>query len=145
MADDSEAPQRLIFEAAKRGHKEQIEEELAANAEQLKWVDGEGNTLLHWSAGGGHYDCVEFLVSKGVDVNAVNHHGETPLHRAAWKGNVQVCTFLVSKGASQSVKNKEGKIPLDLARNFDVKRAVAPPVEVAEDDHDFEQEDADSD
>jgi ankyrin repeat protein len=80
-------------------------------------------------------------------VNATNKYGDTPLHKAAWRNALSVAKFLVQHGAdpSRELLNHDNKSPVELARTQDMKRIVAPLPKVEEADHDFEQEDEDSD
>ena len=70
-------------------------------------------------------EIIQFLVSKGADVQAKNRNSETPLHEAAktiWKWGeedvVELAQFLISKGAEVNVQDADGKTPLfEAARN----------------------------
>ena len=45
----------------------------------LRQQNSHGDTVLHYAAVGKHMDVVEFLVARGLDVNAANNNGWTPL------------------------------------------------------------------
>lgn len=66
-------------------------------------------TALHDACSGNHYEIVEFLISKGLDVNATNCEGVTPL--AAAIQNPKIITLLLNKGANPNLKNKWGFTP----------------------------------
>jgi len=146
MTEENNYNRSVIHEAAKRGYEDQIAEVLLTNKQEVNKKDSLGNTPLHWTASGGHFEACELLIKNGADINVVNNAGDTPLHRAAWKGGAKVCELLINSGAapSRSVLNKEGKTPLNLARSVEVRKFVAPPIEYGEDE-DFDQEDEDSD
>ena len=64
---------------------------------------------------------VEYLLSLGADVNAVDQNGETAMHGAAYKSLPKMVQFLADKGAKIDVwnrKNKYGWTPLLLAEGF---------------------------
>ena len=64
---------------------------------------------------------VEYLLSLGADVNAVDQNGETAMHGAAYKSLPKMVQFLADKGAKLDVwnrKNKYGWTPLLLAEGF---------------------------
>ncbi|HXG11390.1 MAG TPA: ankyrin repeat domain-containing protein [Gemmataceae bacterium] len=64
---------------------------------------------------------VEYLLSLGADVNAVDRNGETAMHGAAYKNLPKVVQLLADKGAKIEVwnrKNKYGWTPLLIAEGF---------------------------
>lgn len=72
-------------------------------------------TLLHTAA---EFDCLEavkYLISIGLNVNAVDQALETPAHKAARAGNSRVIDTLVRHGAMMHVENLDGDNPVDLA------------------------------
>jgi ankyrin repeat protein len=59
---------------------------------------------------------LEYLISKGADVNAKTKFCFSPLHFAAWKNeNIGITQFLVSQGADVHAKNEYGEIALHWA------------------------------
>jgi len=78
-----------------------------------------GETLLHYAAMGKHGDVVEFLLSRGLDVNAVSNNGWTPLvcalmpsfHRQA-SDTVDMARLLLRHGARADVITAENWTPL---------------------------------
>lgn len=70
-------------------------------------------TALHHSlAGIDAFKNVEFLLSKGVQIDAVDAHGKTALGEASQRGNVALVDKLLTAGASQ---NKDRYPPIVLA------------------------------
>jgi ankyrin repeat protein len=64
---------------------------------------------------------VEYLLSLGADVNAVDKNGETAMHGAAYKSLPKVVHLLAAKGAKIDIwnkKNKYGWTPLLIAEGF---------------------------
>ena len=77
-----------------------------------------GMTPLHWAARAGALRCVELLLRRGADVNAVNASRRVPLHLAAEAdGNKQdaVVTLLASHGADVNAQDKKRRTPLHRA------------------------------
>ena len=66
---------------------------------------------------------VEYLISKGANLEALDIGQNTPLHYASQYGKIEIVKYLLSKGANKSAKNYEGKTPYDLANN-DEKRNI---------------------
>lgn len=58
---------------------------------------------------------LEFLVARGVDVNAADGFGATALHTAAKRGYVEVVRFLAAHGANLDAADRTGHTPLDYA------------------------------
>ncbi|EAY08855.1 ankyrin repeat protein, putative [Trichomonas vaginalis G3] len=58
---------------------------------------------------------LEYLISKGADINAKDEDGCTPLHYAAGNNNKETAEILISNGADINAKNKDGSTPLHWA------------------------------
>jgi len=50
---------------------------------------------LHYAVDKGENEVVEFLFSKGANVNARDKNKKTPLHRAAKIGDLKMCKLLI--------------------------------------------------
>ena len=70
---------------------------------------------------GGHVEMIEFLLSRGADIETADKFGGTALSRAAQNSHLAAVELLLSRGANPNVKDKEGgNTPEALARmNFD--------------------------
>jgi ankyrin repeat protein len=73
---------------------------------------------------------VEYCLSLGLDVNAVDEKGYTALHGAAFRGDNDLIKYLVSKGAKVDVKTKEGDTVADMA-NGPIAHSIPHPDTVA--------------
>uniref|UniRef100_A0A0G4IEW5 Uncharacterized protein n=1 Tax=Chromera velia CCMP2878 TaxID=1169474 RepID=A0A0G4IEW5_9ALVE len=89
-----------------------------------------GTSALHRAydvqqPGSGH-EIVEFLVSEGVDVNAVNKKGETlsPLSIAVKNGRVDLIEYLIMQKAHIHTKDKYRDTPLHKAARHGHREAV---------------------
>ncbi|XP_059435106.1 ankyrin repeat-containing protein P16F5.05c-like isoform X2 [Corylus avellana] len=67
----------------------------------------------------GHLDIVEYLVNRGVDLNAFNEEKNTPLHWACLNGHIEVVKKLILAGANVSVLNSYERTPMDEAVSRD--------------------------
>jgi ankyrin repeat protein len=66
-------------------------------------------------------EAIQYLLSLGADINAVDANGETVMHAAAYKNLPKVVQYLTQKGAKIEVwnkKNKYGWTPLLIAQGF---------------------------
>ncbi|MGL9725457.1 MAG: ankyrin repeat domain-containing protein [Wolbachia sp.] len=60
--------------------------------------DRYGNSLLHYTAGGGELDIVRYLIEKEkIDFNIKNLDEVTPLHIAAFSRNLDVVRYLIEE------------------------------------------------
>ena len=61
----------------------------------------EGVHSLWCAAAGGHLGIVEYLLSRGADVNATTRFNCTPLQEASFAGHLDVVKILVNSGAGE--------------------------------------------
>ena len=70
-------------------------------------------TVLHVAAKRNpHPESIEFLIERGIDVNAVTRRGETPLHLAGKNANSEVMRVLLEHGADPNARTSRGSTPL---------------------------------
>jgi ankyrin repeat protein len=60
----------------------------------------------HAAASYGHLELLEYLISKGGDINIADEDGETPIFTVE---SVEVARWLVEHGANADVQNNEGQ------------------------------------
>lgn len=80
----------------------------------MNFVDEVGQTLLNWASAFGTQEMVEYLCSKGADVNKGLR--SSSLHYAACFGRPSIAKILLKNGANAELRDEEGKTPLDKAR-----------------------------
>ncbi len=109
----------LDYESLLQGHKDVADYLLDKGANPNAKYENDA-TLLHLSAWGGDpaltKSVIEFLVSNGADVNALQGESRwTPLHSACSQGRGSVAKVLIDNGADVNAKNKWGHSPLYYA------------------------------
>jgi ankyrin repeat protein len=70
--------------------------------------DKNGNLPIHIAAQNGHFEIIEFLISKGANVNAQNNKGNTALHMAIGYEYYTCANLLLRAGADPELKNRAG-------------------------------------
>lgn len=74
-----------------------------------------GHTPLIAAIWNGHLEAVEFLLTKGADLEWRNDEGGTPLHIAAQRGNIEIAQLLIDKGLDVNAVNNHGGKPISDA------------------------------
>lgn len=95
-----------------------------------------GESLLHYAAAGGREDIVEFLLSRGLDVNSANANGWTPLICALMPTKVKwiypdysLASFLLQHGADAQAETEEGWTALHSLASYCSDRGLFSPEE----------------
>lgn len=70
----------------------------------------DGRTYIFWAAARGNVEVVEYLISKGADVNIIDSHSATAMSLAASNGqqNTKVYDALIKAGSDIKQKSQEG-------------------------------------
>ncbi len=125
-----ELTNRLLEEAARRGHADTVEMLLDAGAD-IDARSASGSTALYDAALRGDGAIVSLLVKRGANVNAVETvAGTTPLYAAAAFGRQEAVVVLLLAGADPNLASKEGISPLHAAES-NQHRAIAENIRTA--------------
>ncbi|XP_078494906.1 myotrophin-like [Ciona intestinalis] len=79
------------------------------------------STLLVTAADYGQSVIIEFLISKGANVNGVGKNGITPLLAAIWEGHSDAVSLLLRHGADKNMKTPDGSSYADEAQSEELK------------------------
>ncbi len=104
-----------VHYAASGGHLHVLEHLFGLPGFSPNDVNREGVTALHWAAVSGKRNAVDYLVTRGANVDAKDKQGRTPLFAAAAVGRADVVEYLIMHGADMDAKDSNGVTPLDVA------------------------------
>lgn len=108
--------EKNIWVAAGDGDLERVRELVENQSLSPNVPDAYTYTPMHAAASYGHLHILEYLISKGGDVNITDDDGDTPLYVVE---NVETARFLVDHGAVVDRHNSEGVSPAEhLAEDF---------------------------
>lgn len=68
-----------------------LEQFIITEKQNVDSRDEAANTPLHYAAGAGHVDAVNWLLDHGADINALNLLKDTPLHRVRLSLHIYTC------------------------------------------------------
>ena len=88
-----------FFKAVEEGGKEKVIELVNEDPTILNYTLEDGSSAIHWATYEGHNEIIDYLISKGIDVNAETNEGETAIHLAAFEGYNQTIELLYRNGA----------------------------------------------
>ncbi|CAG8521990.1 6256_t:CDS:2 [Diversispora eburnea] len=80
--------------------------------------DEKGRTPLHFACAGGHYKCVQILIERKANVNAIaDVAGNRPLHLAVISNKMECVIALLEAGAKIYMNDAFHRTPLSVARS----------------------------
>ncbi|MEE6485606.1 hypothetical protein FKM82_014347 [Ascaphus truei] len=108
-------PARELFEACRTGDLSRVR--TMVNAENVNSRDtaGRKSTPLHFAAGFGRKDVVEYLLQSGANVHARDDGGLISLHNACSFGHAEVVNLLLRHGADPNARDNWNYTPLHEA------------------------------
>lgn len=93
------------------------------------------NVLSDGTQGAIHVACrynnryaVDFVLSRGTNIQLLDQNGNTPLHYAAKYGHLDMCKYIVEKGSKTHLRNKQNQTSYDIAENHLVRQYLLPLV-----------------
>jgi len=104
-----------INRAAEIGDILKVKELLKKDPESINAKDISGYAPLHEAALYGNKNIVEFLISRGDDIQKMTNSGSTALHLAVCHGHIDIARLLIIKGADINALTGAGDSPLHLA------------------------------
>lgn len=91
------------------------------------WLDRSedfGTTPLHWASRAGSMKCMNLLLERDADPDALNNGQRAPIHLAADEGQDAAIVALAEASANLDVQDKKGRTPLHRATYLGQARAA---------------------
>nr|XP_054753882.1 ankyrin-1-like [Lytechinus pictus] len=85
--------------------------------------------LLHAGVKFGHFDLVQFLISKEADINETYEDGNIPPYHAAYGAHLKVMEYLIQQGSDVNKADVEGWTPPKVSVQRGHLQAVKYPLE----------------
>lgn len=80
----------------------------------------EGRPPIHYASDYGQKEIVEYLISRGANVNATDKFGITALLAAIWEGHTECVRLMIQNGADKNGTTPDGKPYLDVAEKPEI-------------------------
>ncbi|XP_038137296.1 myotrophin [Cyprinodon tularosa] len=100
--------------ALKTGDLDEVKAKLVT-AEDVNRTLESGGKPIHVAADFGQSELIDYLLSKGADINALDKHGFTPLLLACFEDHYSAAKLLIEKGADKNQKAPDGTAPRDAS------------------------------
>uniref|UniRef100_A0A4W3K3D4 Uncharacterized protein n=1 Tax=Callorhinchus milii TaxID=7868 RepID=A0A4W3K3D4_CALMI len=143
LQDWSKHDERLL-QAVENNDSEKVGSLLTKRSLFAAKQDSDGRSAYHLAAMKGYVDCLEVILSHGVDVSAMDSSGKafsankpnelsphlasqdgcSPLILAAQMSNHEICRWLIVRGADVNTRDKQGRTALMLACENDSVETV---------------------
>ncbi|TFK40312.1 ankyrin repeat-containing domain protein [Crucibulum laeve] len=109
-------PPKNVWVAAGDGDLDRVKELIESHSLSPNVPDPNSYTPMHAAASYGQIEVLEYLVSRGGDVNITDDDGDTPIYTVE---NVDTARWLVEHGAIVDRRNQEGISPIEhLSEDF---------------------------
>ncbi|XP_029384201.1 poly [ADP-ribose] polymerase tankyrase-2-like [Echeneis naucrates] len=106
---------RELFEACRSGDLERVRKLVTPENVNSRDTAGRKSTPLHFAAGFGRKDVVDFLLRNGANVHARDDGGLISLHNACSFGHAEVVGLLLHHGANANARDNWNYTPLHEA------------------------------
>uniref|UniRef100_A0A8C7DZ59 Poly [ADP-ribose] polymerase n=1 Tax=Naja naja TaxID=35670 RepID=A0A8C7DZ59_NAJNA len=108
-------PTRELFEACRNGDVERVKRLVRPENVNGRDTAGRKSSPLHFAAGFGRRDVVDYLLQSGANVHARDDGGLIPLHNACSFGHAEVVNLLLRHGADPNARDNWNYTPLHEA------------------------------
>ncbi|XP_065348135.1 poly [ADP-ribose] polymerase tankyrase [Cloeon dipterum] len=114
-SSNSTDPNRELFDACRSGDLVRVKRLVTPHTVNARDNAGRKSTPLHFAAGYGRREVVEFLLAAGASIQARDDGGLHPLHNACSFGHADVVRLLLHAGACPNTRDNWNYTPLHEA------------------------------
>ncbi|XP_063216299.1 poly [ADP-ribose] polymerase tankyrase-like [Bacillus rossius redtenbacheri] len=114
-SSSSNDPLRELFEACKTGDIARVKKLVTPQTVNARDTAGRKSTPLHFAAGYGRREVVEYLLAANASIQARDDGGLHPLHNACSFGHADVVRLLLEAGANPNTRDNWSYTPLHEA------------------------------
>ena len=107
--DNGQSP---LLVALQKGHWSIFNKLSTHHKVDIKSVDKNGQSILHYGVQLNNSDIIKFAVSKGINIDLGDANGNTGFYLACLSGNIQIAKFLKEQGANINILNTGGFHPI---------------------------------
>ena len=122
------SPRVILLDAISQENFKKVKNLIEGSPDLINTKSLIGSTPLHSAAFVGNTLIGQFLISKGININAVDKDNTTPLHIAVGKQHKEFVKLLVENGADKNIKcgligvsSSPEFTPMDLAKLFKLR------------------------
>lgn len=110
--------------SVQNGDLEKVKQACSQSGFDINADVGMGRALIHCAADYGQKDVLDYLLSQGANVNALDKHGISPLLNAIFEGHTECVKLLLEKGADKTVKSPSGESAVEAAEKEEIKNLL---------------------
>ena len=104
-----------LFLDVRRGHVNEVLEQIEATPDAVLQSDSRGFSPLHWAAIRHHEELALKLLAAGAPADVTGADGGSPLHWACHHDQTELVPALLAAGADPNLANQWGRTPLHVA------------------------------
>jgi len=120
-----------LLKASIEGNDEKIVKYLGNEKVDINCRDtNREETPLHYASAGGNLTTVDYLLTRGANVNSINPKGQTPLFKAVYYDYAEIARLLVKHGATVNMRDQDGLAPISLASSRNLGGMFATLIEL---------------
>jgi ankyrin repeat protein len=105
-----------IHMAAREGHIDIIAYIMEQTPIHIDVATIDGWTPFHYAVNNGYLATIEFLISKGTNINAIDKFGRTALHWAVRYNFKEIVEYLLEMNINTDIIDKEGRKAYEIAQ-----------------------------